>query len=138
MLISTAAAQTAGGGGLFGDGAMLQILPLVLIFLVFYFLLIRPQQRKVREHRELIAGIRRNDVVVTGGGIVGKVTKVVDDHTVQVEIAGHHRVGVDAFVGRAPQHDPGPQRQRLRGLRTPRPRLELRPLDLIEHQRDQS
>ena len=95
MLISTAAAQTAGGGGLFGDGAMLQILPLVLIFVVFYFLLIRPQQKKVREHRDLIAGIRRNDVVVTGGGIVGKVTKVIDDHTVQVEIAENVRVRVE-------------------------------------------
>ena len=80
---------------MFGDGAMLQILPLVLIFVVFYFLLIRPQQKKVRDHRDLIAGIRRNDVVVTGGGIVGKVTKVIDDHTVQVEIAENVRVRVE-------------------------------------------
>ena len=94
MFISTAAAQTT-GGGLFGDGAALQILPLVLIFVVFYFLLIRPQQKKVREHRELIAGIRRNDVVITGGGIVGKVTKVIDDNTVQVEIAENVRVRVE-------------------------------------------
>jgi preprotein translocase subunit YajC len=95
MFISTAAAQTTGGGGLFGDGAFVQILPLILIFVVFYFLLIRPQQKKVKEHRDLIASIRRNDVVVTGGGIVGKVTKVIDDHTVQVEIADNVRVRVE-------------------------------------------
>lgn len=94
MFISSAAAQTP-GGGLFGDSAITSILPLILIFVVFYFLLIRPQQKKVKEHRELIAGIRRNDVVITGGGIVGKVTKVIDDATVQVEIAENVRVRVE-------------------------------------------
>jgi len=95
MLISPAYAQAAGGGGFFGGDGFMSILPLILIFVVFYFLLIRPQQKKVREHRELIAGIRRNDVVVTGGGIIGKVTKVIDDATIQVEIAENVRVRVD-------------------------------------------
>ncbi len=93
MLINPAYAQ-AQGGGIFGDGFM-SILPLILIFVVFYFLLIRPQQKKVKEHRELIAGVRRNDVIVTGGGILGKVTKVIDDNTVQVEIAENVRVRVE-------------------------------------------
>lgn len=94
MLISPAYAQAA-GGGLFGGDGLMSILPLVLIFVVFYFLLIRPQQKKVKEHRELIAGVRRNDVVVTGGGILGKVTKVIDDATIQVEIAENVRVRVE-------------------------------------------
>ncbi len=94
MLISPAYAQAA-GGGLFGGDGLMSILPLVLIFVVFYFLLIRPQQKKVKEHRELIAGVRRNDVVITGGGILGKVTKVIDDATIQVEIAENVRVRVE-------------------------------------------
>ena len=65
---------------------IMQFLPLVLIFIVFYFLLIRPQQKKAREHRLAISNIRRGDVVVTGGGLIGKVTKIQDDEA-SVEIA---------------------------------------------------
>ncbi len=83
MLISPAYAQAADGGA----GGLISFLPLILIFAVFYFLLIRPQQKKVKQHREMIGNIRRNDRVVTGGGIVGKVTKVVDEAEVDVEIA---------------------------------------------------
>jgi len=82
MLISPAYAQAG------GDAAgMMSFLPLVLIFAVFYFLLIRPQQKKMKQHRETIATLRRNDKIVTGGGIIGKVTKVVDENEIEVEIA---------------------------------------------------
>jgi preprotein translocase YajC subunit len=63
------------------------VLPLVLIFVVFWFLLIRPQQKKMKQHREMIAAVRRGDRVLTGGGIVGTVTKVLNDTELQVEIA---------------------------------------------------
>ena len=58
------------------QGAFGAFMPLILIFVVFYFLLIRPQQKKMRDHREMLAAIRRGDKVVTGGGIIGQVVKV--------------------------------------------------------------
>ncbi len=87
MLISTAYAQTAGGplGGLFGSSAALQFLPLVLIFAVFYFLLIRPQQQQQKTLRASIAAMKRGDKVVVGG-ILGQVAKV-GDTTAEIEIA---------------------------------------------------
>jgi len=93
MFISEAHAQATGGGG-GGFGGFEQILPLILIFVVFYFLLIRPQQKKMREHREMLGGVKRGDRVVTGGGIIGLVTKVIGDNEVQVEIAENVRVRV--------------------------------------------
>ena len=90
MLISPAYAQAAGGGpGLF-EG----LLPLIIIFVVFYVLLIRPQQRKVKQHREMVEAVRRGDVGVTGGGIIGKVTKVGETDDITVEIAENIRVQV--------------------------------------------
>jgi len=95
MFISTAYAQTAGAGdGAFGMGGIVQLLPIVAIFVIFYFLLIRPQQRKAKEHKAMLASVRRGDRVVTGGGILGMVTKVLDEHHVQVEIAEGVRVKV--------------------------------------------
>lgn len=85
MFVSPAYAQTAGFAG--SLGALEQFLPLVLIFVVFYFLLIRPQQRKMKEHRAMVEALRRGDQVVTSGGIVGKVSKVQEDGFVEVEIA---------------------------------------------------
>jgi len=91
MLISPAYAQAAGGEG----GSMIvQLLPIVLIFVVFYFLLIRPQQRRMKEHRNMVQNLRRGDRVVTGGGIIGSVTKVVNDNEIQVEIAEDTKVRV--------------------------------------------
>ena len=84
MLISEAWAQGAGGGG--GD-IFSMMFPLLLIFAVFYFLLIRPQQKKMKEHREMLLAVRRCDKVVTGGGIIGSVSKVISDDEIQVEIA---------------------------------------------------
>jgi preprotein translocase subunit YajC len=63
------------------------IIPLILIFGIMYFLLIRPQQKKLKDHQALVAALRRGDQVVTAGGIVGKVTKVKDDNEVEIEIA---------------------------------------------------
>ena len=92
MFISPAYAQAA--GGFLGEGGLGSLLPFVLIFVVFYFLLIRPQQKKQKQHREMLAAIRRGDRIITGGGIAGVVTKVFDDHEVQVEIAKGVRVKV--------------------------------------------
>jgi len=96
MFISTAYAQTpgAGDGGLGGLAGMGQFLPIVAIFVIFYFLLIRPQQKKQKEHKTLLASVRRGDRVVTGGGILGTVTKVIDENYVQVEIAEGVKVRV--------------------------------------------
>lgn len=92
MFVSPAYAQA--GTELAGPGAIQAFLPIILIFVVFYFLLIRPQQKKMREHREMLSAIRRGDRVVTGGGIIGTVSKVVDDAEVIVEIAEGVRVRV--------------------------------------------
>ena len=89
MLISPAYAQAAGGGSGLDIAAFL---PLILIFVVFYFLLIRPQSKKAKLHRELVGGLRRGDRVVTTGGLIGSVTKVVSDTELQVEIAEGVRV----------------------------------------------
>ncbi|MEM7022482.1 MAG: preprotein translocase subunit YajC [Pseudomonadota bacterium] len=69
-------------------------MPLVLIFVVFYFLLIRPQQKKMKAHRELISALKRGDKVLTSGGIIGTVVKVEDDNILLVEIAKDIRVRV--------------------------------------------
>ena len=91
MWISPAYAQTAGGGAGFD---LVSLAPLLLIFVVFYFLLIRPQQTKMKTHRAMLGAIRRNDRVLTGGGIIGTVTKVVSDGELIVEIAEGVRVRV--------------------------------------------
>src|SRR5437773_5943336 len=91
MLISTAYAQ---GTGLFDQSALVQFLPLVLIFVVFYFLLIRPQQKKQKDHRTMLEALRRGDRVVTGGGILATVSKVVGPEEVEVDIATGVRVRV--------------------------------------------
>ncbi|MBY5971140.1 preprotein translocase subunit YajC [Pseudooceanicola marinus] len=74
--------------------AIAQFLPLILIFAIMYFLLIRPQQKKMKEHRAMVDGVRRGDQVITQGGIMGKVSKVKDDGEVEVEIAEGVKVRV--------------------------------------------
>jgi preprotein translocase subunit YajC len=91
MWISTAYAQ---GTGMFDQSALVQFLPLILIFVVFYFLLIRPQQRKAKEHRAMLDALRRGDRVVTGGGIIGNVARVDTPEEVTVDIADGVRVRV--------------------------------------------
>lgn len=68
-------------------GAIAQFLPLILIFGIMYFLLIRPQQKKMKEHQNMVAALRRGDQVVTQGGVIGKVSKVKDDGELEVEVA---------------------------------------------------
>ena len=90
--ISPAYAQAAGGAG--GASGLEAMFPLILIFVVFYFLLIRPQQKKMKEQKAMLAAIRRGDKVVTGGGIIGTVNKVIDDEEISVEIADGVKVRV--------------------------------------------
>ncbi|MCH2069035.1 MAG: preprotein translocase subunit YajC [Shimia sp.] len=71
-----------------------QFLPLILIFAIMYFLLIRPQQKKMKEHQAMVAAVRRGDQVVTQGGLIGKVTKVKDDAEIEVELAENVKVRV--------------------------------------------
>ncbi len=85
-----AAGPAAGAPGLLGG----TLLPMLLIIPVFYFLMIRPQQRKAKEHKALIAAIKRGDRVVTVGGMLGTVTKVVDNNEIQLEIADGVRIRI--------------------------------------------
>jgi len=78
-----------GGGGV--SEFMIQLFPFIALFAIMYFLVLRPQQRRVKEHREMVANVRRGDVVVTAGGLVGKVTKV-DEAEVTVEVGENVRV----------------------------------------------
>jgi preprotein translocase subunit YajC len=95
MLISAAYAQGTGITGIFDNqSALIQFLPLVLIFVVFYFLLIRPQQRKAKDHKTMLDALRRGDRVVTGGGIIGTVARVENPEEVTVDIADGVRVRV--------------------------------------------
>ncbi len=89
MTLLLVSAQAAGAGG--AGGFLISIMPLVLIFAVFYFLLIRPQQKKMKEHQGKIAAVQKNDEVITGGGLVGKAIKIDDDY-VEVELAKGLRV----------------------------------------------
>jgi len=91
MLINNAYAAThaAGGGDIF-----LQLLPFLLIFVIIYFLILRPQQKRVKAHRDMVQAIQKGDTVVTQGGILGKVTKVIDANEVQIEIAENVKVKI--------------------------------------------
>ena len=89
--ITPAFAQVAGGGDT--NGMLMSLLPFALIFVIMYFLILRPQQKKVKDHAELVKNIRRGDTVVTTGGLVGKVTKVVDDDQIEFEISDGVRCG---------------------------------------------
>lgn len=83
MFISPAYAQSIGGTG----GGIEAFLPLILIFVVFYFLMIRPQQKRAKEHKKMLEAVRRGDNVLTSGGILGKITKVDSETEVSLEIA---------------------------------------------------
>src|ERR1700754_3625451 len=89
MFISPAYAQSPFGGN---TDLITSLLPFVLIFVIMYFLILRPQQKRVKAHAEMIKNVRRGDTVVTSGGLVGKVTKVIDDDQLEVEIADGIRV----------------------------------------------
>ena len=92
MFVTPAYAQAGGGGG---DVFTSLVIPMVLIFGIMYFLLIRPQQKKMKEHQAMIESVRRGDSVITAGGLVGKVTKVKDDAgEIEIEIASGVNVRV--------------------------------------------
>lgn len=90
-MFTTPAYAQAVGGSSFGELAQ-TMLPLVLIMAVFYFLMIRPQQRRAKEHATAVSNIRRGDTIVTSSGMIGKVTKVIDDNEIMVEVAENTRI----------------------------------------------
>lgn len=93
MFITPAFAQGSLFGGAGGELGMIgQLLPFILIFVIMYFLILRPQQKRAKAHQEMIKNIRRGDTVVTNGGLVGKVTKLVDDDQIEIEIADDVRI----------------------------------------------
>ncbi len=83
FFISDAMAQTAGGAG---AGGFMSFLPMIALFVIFYFLLIRPQQKRQKEHKNMVSGLAKGDEIVTMGGVLGKIT-AVDDNFVTVEVA---------------------------------------------------
>ncbi len=89
MFVTPAYAQDAGAAG-----GLISIIPFILIFVIMYFLLIRPQQKKMKEHQAMVAALRRGDQVVTQGGVIGKVVKVKEDGEAEVEIAEGVKVRV--------------------------------------------
>ena len=90
-MLDIAFAQSAPGGG--GPNQLLSFLPLVLVFVIFYFLLIRPQQKKAKDHQQMLGKLKKNDEVMTSGGIYGKVTALTDN-VVTVEVAPNVRIRV--------------------------------------------
>ncbi|MEM8871841.1 MAG: preprotein translocase subunit YajC [Pseudomonadota bacterium] len=91
MFATPAYAQAAGGGAV---GGIMGLMPIILIFAIMYFLMIRPQQKKIKEHAAMVSALRRGDQVVTQGGLIGKVTKVKEDNEVEVELATDVKVRV--------------------------------------------
>ena len=76
-----------------------QFIPLILIFVIFYFFLIRPQQKKAKEHKTMVANLKRGDKIITTGGIVGRVERIIDNEKVEVEIADNVKVEVFRTTG---------------------------------------
>ena len=93
MFVTPAYAQSTGAGG--GADMLMTFFPIILIFVIMYFLVLRPQRNQMKQREAMLAGIRRNDTIVTGGGVVGKVTKVYEDTgELEVEIAPNIKVRV--------------------------------------------
>ena len=90
MFITPAYAQAGGEGASF----LIQMLPFLLIFVIIYMLIIRPQQRRQKQHREMVSNVRRGDTVIMSGGVVGKVTKVLDDAEAMIEVADGVRIKI--------------------------------------------
>lgn len=89
MFVTPAYAQGIGGAS---PDMFISILPFVLIFVIMYFLIIRPQRTQLKKRGEMLAAVRRGDTVVTGGGFVGKVTKVIDDNELEVDLGSGLKV----------------------------------------------
>ena len=93
MFATPAYAADSGAASAGGGGFLFSLAPMLIIFVIFYFLLIRPQQKRVKAHQAMLGEVKRNDTIVTSGGLIGKVTKV-DDSEVEVELAPNVRVRV--------------------------------------------
>nr|WP_210344283.1 preprotein translocase subunit YajC [Methylobacterium ajmalii] len=91
-VITPAFAQGAGATG--GTDILVQVVPFILIFVIMYFLILRPQQRRAKDHQDMVKNVRRGDTVVTTGGIVGRVAKVTEAPEIEVEIAPNVQVKV--------------------------------------------
>src|ERR1700675_3997651 len=89
MLVTPAFAQASPLGG---DNMLIQLLPFILIFVIMYFLILRPQQKRAKQHQEMVKNVRRGDTIITSGGLGGKATKGVADDQVEIEIADGVRV----------------------------------------------
>jgi len=126
MLISAAYAQTTGIGILDNQGALIQFLPIVLIFVVFYFLLIRPQQRKAKDHKTMLDALRRGDRVVTGGGIIGTVARVENPEEVTVDIADGVRVLRSTISSVLAKPDPAAAREAAKQREEARAKAETK------------
>src|SRR6185503_4609482 len=93
MFITPALAQGGslfGGGG--GDNMLVSLLPFILIFVIMYFLILRPQQKRQKQHQDMVKNVRRGDTVITSGGLIGKVVKVIDDEQIEIELSDDVRV----------------------------------------------
>lgn len=90
MFVTPAYAQSVGGG----SDLVMSLLPFILIFVIMYFLIIRPQRTAAKKREEMLSNVRRNDSIITGGGLVGKVTKVIDDSELEIEISKGIKVRV--------------------------------------------
>lgn len=99
MLISSAYAQATGGAG--GDAGLLGFLPIILMFVLLWFLMIRPQMKRQKEHKAMVEALQKGDEVVTAGGVVGKITKVADSY-VTVEVAPETEIVVQRAAVQLP------------------------------------
>ena len=88
MFVTPAYAQGTGGT----PDIFISVLPFVLIFVIMYFLIIRPQRQQLKKRQEMLAAVRRGDTDVTGGGLIGKVTKVIDDNELEIDLGGGTKV----------------------------------------------
>lgn len=93
MFVSPAFAQTVAPAAGSGD-ILISILPFIAVFAIMYFLIIRPQRKQMKQRQEMLTNIRRGDTIVTGGGVIGKVTKVMDNGELEVQIADQVRIRV--------------------------------------------
>jgi preprotein translocase subunit YajC len=116
MFISEAWAQAAGAPAASGTDMLMSFAPFILIFIVMWFLLIRPQQKKQKEHRAMVAALKRGDRVVTNGGIYGQVSHVADDH-LMVEIADGVKIKVvrDAIAAVPSKPEPAKKEKEEKG-----------------------
>ena len=92
MLITPAFAQATGASPLGSTDMLIQFAPFIVIFVIMYFLILRPQQQRAKQQRAMITAAKRGDVIVTSGGLVGKITKSTEDNEVEVEIAPNVRI----------------------------------------------